>query len=88
MKMPSPSIKERKAMLNKHLVYSISFSSYVDIECSSFKSTKERKAKRRIAIKEFIDELSNLVTIQDIMEKNYSGNEQQVTKIDQLYDEI
>ena len=56
MKMPSPSIKERKAMLQKHLVYSISFSSYVDIECSSFKSTKERKAKRRIAIKEFNNE--------------------------------
>ena len=88
MKMPSPSTKERKAMLNKPSSYPISFLSYVDIACSSFKSTKERKVKRRIAIKEFIDELLNLVTIQDIMEKNYSVNEQQVTKIDQLYDEI
>ena len=51
MKMPSLSIKERKAMLNKPSDYSISFSSYEDIECSSFKSTKERKAKRRTAIK-------------------------------------
>ena len=70
MKMPSPSIKERKAMLNKPSGYPISFLSYVDIACSSFKSTKERKAKRRIAIKEFNDELLNLVTIQDKMEKN------------------
>ena len=70
MKIPSLSIKERKAMLNKPSDYPISFSSYVNIDCSSFKSTKERKAKRRIAIKEFNDELLNLVTIQDKMEKN------------------
>ena len=75
-------------MLNKPQDYPISFSSYVDIECSSFKSSKERKAKRHIAIKEFNDELLNLVTIQDKMEKVYSINEQQVRKIDELYDEI
>ena len=33
-------------------------------------STKERKAKLRIAIKEFNHKLLNLVTIQDKMEKN------------------
>ena len=82
--MPGPSIKERKAMLNKPLDYLISFSSNVNIECSSFKSTKERKAKRRTAITEFKDELLNLVTFQDKMEKIYSTNEQQVTKVDEL----
>ena len=82
--MPKPSIKEKKVMPNKP----ISFLSYVDIECSSFKSTKERKAKQRIAIKEFNDNLLNLVTMQDKMEKNYPINEQQVTEIDELYDEI
>ena len=82
--MPNPSIKEKKVMPNKP----ISFLSYVDIECSSFKSTKERKAKQRIAIKEFNDNLLNLVTMQDKMEKNYPINEQQVTEIDELYDEI
>ena len=76
MKMLSPSIKEIKAMFEKPSDYPISFSSYVDIECSSFKSTKERKAKRRIAIKEFNDELLNLVTIQDKMEAIHSINEQ------------
>ena len=38
-------------------------------ECSFFKTTKERKAKQRIAIKEFNDELLHLVTIQDKMKK-------------------
>ena len=87
MKMPSLSIKERKAILNKPSDYLISFSSYVDIECSSFKSTKERKAKRRIATKEFNDELLNLVTIQDKMKKIYPINKQKETEIDELYDE-
>ena len=82
--MSNPSIKEKKVMSNKP----ISFLSYVDIECSSFKSTKERKAKQRIAIKEFNDNLLNLVTMLDKMEKNYPINEQQVTEIDDLYDEI
>ena len=75
-------------MLNKASDYPISFSSYVVTECSSFKSTKERKAKRRTAIKEFNDELLNLVTIQDKMKKIYFIIEQQVTKIDELHDEI
>ena len=35
-------------------------------------STKERKAKLRVAIKEFNHKLLNLVTIQDKMEKNIS----------------
>ena len=71
-------------MLNKP----ISFLSYVDIECSSFKSTEERKAKRCIVIKEFNNELLNLVRIQDRIEKIYPINEQQVTEIDELYDKI
>ena len=33
-------------------------------------STKERKAKLRVVIKEFNRKLLNLVTIQDKMEKN------------------
>ena len=41
-----------------------------------------------MAVKEFNNELLNLVTIQDKMEKIYSINEQKVTKIDKLYDEI
>ena len=51
-------------------------------------STKERKAKLRVAIKESYDELLNLVTIQDKLEKIYPINEQQVAEIDELYDEI
>ena len=51
-------------------------------------SSKERKANLRIAIKEFNDKLLNLVTMQDKMEKIYPINEQQVTEIDELYDEI
>ena len=39
-------------------------------------STKERKAKWHVAIKEFNDELLNIVKIQDKMEKTYSINEQ------------
>ena len=54
----------------------------------SRQSTKERKERLRVAIKEFNDELLNLVTIQDKMEKIYPINEQQVTEIDELYDEI
>ena len=81
MKIPSPSIKERKAMLNKP----ISFSSYVDIECG-FKSTKERKAKQHIAINKINDELLNLITTQDKMGKIHLIDEQQVTEIDEKYD--
>ena len=51
-------------------------------------STKERKAKLCVAIKEFNDELLNLVTIQDKLEKIYPINEQQVAEIDELYDAI
>ena len=51
-------------------------------------STKERKAKLRVVIKEFNDELLNVVKIHDKMEKKKSINEQQVIEIDKLHDEI
>ena len=54
----------------------------------SSQSIKERKTKKLIAIKEFNDELLNVVKIEYEMEKNYSINEQQLVKIDKLYDEI
>ena len=41
-------------------------------------STKERKAKLCVVIKEFNDELLNVVKVHDKMEKKYSINEQQV----------
>ena len=41
-----------------------------------------------VAIKEFNDELLNLETIQDKLEKVYPINEQQVAEMDELYDEI
>ena len=47
-------------------------------------STKERKAKWHVAIKEFNDELLNIVKIQDKMEKTYSINEQ--VEIDKLWE--
>ena len=47
-------------------------------------STKERKAKLHVAIKEFNDDLLNLVTIQDKLEKIYPINEQQVAEIYEL----
>ena len=50
--------------------------------------TKERKAQWSIAAKEFNNELLNLVTIQNKMEKNSSIDEQQVPKIDKLYDDL
>ena len=50
--------------------------------------TKERKRKQHIVIKKFNDELLKLVMIQDKMEKIYSINEQQVTEMDKLYDQI
>ena len=56
-------------------------------ECQC-QSTKERKAKLRPAIKEFNDELLNVVKMQDKMEKIYSINDQQLIEIDKLYDEI
>ena len=75
-------------MLKKLSDYQIYFLSYKDIECSYFKSTKERNAKRRIAIKEINDELLNLGTIQDKMENIYPINEHQVTEIVELYCEM
>ena len=50
--------------------------------------TKERKRKQHIVIKKFNDELLKLVMIQDKMEKIYSIDEQQVTEMDKLYDQI
>ena len=51
-------------------------------------STKERKAKRCIVIKDFNDELLNLVMILDKIENIWLINEQQQIEIDQLYDRI
>ena len=51
-------------------------------------STKERKAKRCIVIKDFNDELLNLVMILDKIENIWHINEQQQIEIDQLYDRI
>ena len=51
-------------------------------------STKERKAKRCIVIKDFNDELLNLVMILDQIENIWLINEQQQIEIDQLYDRI
>ena len=51
-------------------------------------STKERKAKRCIVIKDFNDELLNLVMILDKIENIWLINEQQQIEIDQLYDII
>ena len=50
-------------------------------------STKERKAKRCIVIKDF-NELLNLVMILDKIENIWLINEQQQIEIDQLYDRI
>ena len=51
-------------------------------------STKERKAKRCIVIKDFNDELLNLVMILDKIENIWLINEQRQIEIDQLYDRI
>ena len=51
-------------------------------------STKERKAKRCIVIKDFNDELLNSVMILDKIENIWLINEQQQIEIDQLYDRI
>ena len=51
-------------------------------------STKERKAKRCIVIKDFNDELLNLVMILDQIENIWLINEQQQIEIDQLYDRM
>ena len=48
-------------------------------------STEERKAKLRIANKEFNDELLSLVKIQDKLENIYPINEQQAEEMDELY---
>ena len=51
-------------------------------------STKERKAKRCIVIKDFNVELLNLVMILDKIENIWLINEQRQIEIDQLYDRI
>ena len=71
---------------NKKKIY-VFFLSYKKEKMSSL-STKKRKAKLCVAIKEFNDELLNLVTTQDKLEIIYPINEQQVAEIDELYDEI
>ena len=51
-------------------------------------STKERKAKRSIVIKDFNVELLNLVMILHKIENIWLINEQRQIEIDQLYDRI
>ena len=85
--MQDKTTKERKTMFNKPSDYLIPFSSCVHMQCScelTFLSIKERKEKRRIAIKEFNDEVLNLVVIQDKLDKNNTTGEQQHVEIDKL----
>ena len=51
-------------------------------------STKEKKAKRCIVVKEFNDELLNLVMIQYDMEKLDVIWQKQIIKINEMYDKI
>ena len=51
-------------------------------------STKKRKNKITRSGSKLNDELSNLVTIENKLDKIYFINEQQVIEINKLYDEI
>ena len=51
-------------------------------------STKEKKAKRRIVVKEFNDELLNLVMIQYEMKKLDVIWQKQIIKINEMHDKI
>ena len=51
-------------------------------------STKESKAKLRIAAKDFNDELLNLVTIQFEIEQLDTIRQEQIIAIDEMYDKI
>ena len=78
-------------MFNKPSDYLIPFLSDVHMRCScelTYLSIKEIKEKRRIWIKEFNDEVLNLVAIQDKLDKNNIIGEQQQIEIDKLDFEI
>ena len=73
-------------MFNKPSDYLIPFSS-----CpyeSTYLLTNERKEKRRTKVKEFNDELLNLVAIEDKSDKNNIFGEQQHIEIDKLDFEV
>ena len=72
-------------MFNKPSDYLIPYSSY-PYE-STYLLTNERK-KRRTKVKEFNDELLNLVAIEDKSDKNNIFGEQQHVEIDKLDFEI
>ena len=55
---------------------------------STYLLTKERKEKRRTKVKEFNDELLNLVAIEDKSDKNNIFGEQQHVEIDKLDFEV
>ena len=55
---------------------------------STYLLTNERKEKRRTKVKEFNDELLNLVAIEDKSDKNNIFGEQQHVEIDKLDFEV
>ena len=52
----------------------------------SLKERKAKSAKVRMTVKEFNDDLLNLVTIQDEMEKLDTIRQQQIIETDEMYD--
>ena len=51
----------------------------------SIKERKAKSAKVRMTVKEFNDELLNLITIQDEMEKLDTIRQQQIIETDEMY---
>ena len=52
----------------------------------SLKERKAKSAKVRMTVKEFNDDLLNLITIQDEMEKLDTIRQQQIIETDEMYD--
>ena len=52
----------------------------------SLKERKAKSAKVRLTVKEFNDDLLNLITIQDEMEKLDTIRQQQIIETDEMYD--
>ena len=52
----------------------------------SLKERKAKSAKVRMTVKEFNDDLLNLITIQDEMEKFDTIRQQQIIETDEMYD--
>ena len=52
----------------------------------SLKERKAKSAKVRMTVKEFNDDLLNLITIQDEMEKLDTIRQQQIIEADEMYD--